>query len=277
MRTRIALTCLALALLVVPGAVASRSYTDPAGDSGAAPDITGVAVSHDAANVLSIAVTTNQPTLAADASFWGFIDTDRDATTGFPVRGLGAEHFFLADADSGVLFHVNGNFISIDFNSSFTASYSNGTFTARLDRSELGSTERFAFLVEADQDDANGDTVGSDNAPDAPPFFEYSFVPLALTLSPGAGTPKLPIAGKRFVVGAKVTRSDAQPFTTGNVVCSARVGRVVLRTTASVVAGSARCAMKIPKGVTGKTLRGSVTVSAEDSSPVGRSFGFRIR
>jgi hypothetical protein len=68
-----------------------------------------------------------------------------------------------------------------------------------------------------------------------------------------------------------------EPFTTGNVVCSARVGRVVLRTTGSVVAGSARCAMKIPKGVTGKTLRGSVTVSAEDSSPVGRSFSFRIR
>jgi hypothetical protein len=104
MRVPVAIAALAIGLLVVPGAFADRSYSDPAGDSGAAPDITGVAVSHDAAGVVSLAVTTNQPVLAADASFWGYIDADRDAATGLPFRGLGADHFFLADADGGVIF-----------------------------------------------------------------------------------------------------------------------------------------------------------------------------
>jgi hypothetical protein len=187
MRVPVAIAALAIGLLLVPGAFADRSYSDPAGDSGAAPDITGVAVSHDAAGVVSLAVTTNQPVLAADASFWGYIDADRDAATGLPFRGLGADHFFLADADGGVIFHVNGNLISIDFDSSFSTSYSNGTFTTRLNRTELGSPEKFAFFVEANQDDANGDTIGADYAPDAPPFFEYSFVPLVLAVAPATG------------------------------------------------------------------------------------------
>ncbi len=276
MRTPIALTVVALALLLVPGAFADRSYVDPAGDSGAAPDITGVKVSHDAADVVSLAVTTNQPTLAEDASFWGYIDTDRNSTTGFPYRGLGAEHFFIADGDGGVVFHINGNIITVDFDSSFSASYANGMFTARLSRSELGNAERFAFLVESEQDDTNGDTIAVDYAPDAPPFFEYSFVPLVLTVAPVAATPKHPVAGKRFVVSTNVTRSDAQPFGAGNVVCAAKAGNVALRPVGSVVSGAARCVMKVPKGTAGKTLRGSVTVSAEDSSPVKRPFAFRI-
>jgi hypothetical protein len=277
MRNTAVLTVLALALLVVPGAFADRSFSDPAGDSGAAPDITGIAVSHDAAGIVSFAVSTNQPSLAADATFWGFIDTDRDANTGFQVRGLGADRFFIADADGGVLFRVSGNTIFIDFNSSFSASYGNGTLTARMNRSELDVSDRFAFLIQADQDDANGDTVASDYAPDAPPFFEYSFVPLALTVAPATATPKAPAAGKRFVVSAKVTRSDGQPFAAGDVTCAARAGKVSLKPVAAVVNGTARCGMKIPKGTAGKSLRGSLRVTAEDATPVTRGFTFRIR
>ena len=276
MRTFFAVTVLALALLVVPGAFADRSYTDAAGDSGAAPDITAVAVTHDAASV-SFSVTTNQAVLAPDASFWGFIDTDRDAGTGLTTRGLGADRFFIADADGGVIFTVEGNFISIDFDSSFSSSYSNGIFTARMDRSELGTTERLSFLVEADMDDANGDTIASDYAPDAPPFYEYSFAPVVLTVARPTGAPKLPTAGKRFVVSAKVTGSDSLAFTAGTVSCAAHAGKVAVRATGSVAAGTARCAMKVPKGSSGKTLRGSITVTADGFAPATRAFGFRIR
>ena len=277
MRIPIALAVLALALLVVPGAFADRSYVDPSGDSGAAPDITGVKVSHDAAGVVSLAVTTNQPVLAADASFWGYIDTDRNATTGFPYRGLGAEHFFIADGDGGVILHVNGNIISVDFDSSFSASYARRHVdrTTEPKRARHHREVRVPRRVRAGRRERGHDRRRL-RAPDAPPFFEYSFVPLALTVAPAAGTPKHPVAGKRFVVSAKVTRSDAQPFGAGSVVCAAKAGNVALRPIGSVVSGVARCAMKVPKGTTGKTLRGSVTVSAEDSSPVKRPFTFRI-
>lgn len=277
MRLRIGLTALAVTLLAVSGGQAARSYADPAGDSGAAPDITGVAVSHDSAGLVSIAVRTNQPALDPEASFWAFLDTDRDASTGLPIRGIGAELFFLADSDGGALFRVTGNLISIEFDSTFTASYTNGVLTARLHRDELGATERFAFFVQSEKDDASGNTIGSDYAPDGPPWFEYSLARLALTLSTPSGTPRQPVAGKRFVVSVRVARSDAQPFTGGSVTCAARAGSTKLRPASSVGAGSARCAMTVPRGVSGKALRGSVTVSADDSSPVSRPFVFRIR
>ena len=277
MRTSIALAITSLMLLVVPGAFADRAYTDAVGDSGAAPDITGLTVSHDAAGIVTFAVVTNQPTLPTDASIWGFVDTDRDATTGFQARGLGADHFFIADADGGVLFHVVGNGISIDFNSSFQAGYSNGTLTARLDRRELGTTEKFAFLIEAEQSDANGDSIGSDFAPDAAPFYEYSFVPLVLTLAKPVGTPSAPVAGKAFTVVSKVSRNDGVPFAAGAVTCKVKAGQASLRTTATTAAGSVRCSMRVPKGAKSKMLRGSLTVGVEDASPMTRSFAFRIR
>lgn len=277
MRSSIALAALALALLVVPAASAARTYSDLAGDSGAAPDITSVAISHDDAGWISLAVTTNQPVLSPDALFWGYIDADRDASTGMSVNGLGVDEMFLGDGTGGLLAHIDGGSFQVAFSSTLTTSYANGVFTARFNRSELGATERFAFAVESELDDANGDTIASDHAPDAPPGYEYSFVPLSLTMGSPAGAPKAPVSGKRFVVSAAVTRSDGQPFAAGNVTCTARAGKVALKPIATTTDGVARCAMKVPKGMSGKTLRGTVTVSAEDSSPVKSAFSFRIR
>jgi hypothetical protein len=277
MRTSIALAVLALGLLVVPGAFGTRSYSDPAGDSGSAPDITSIAVSHDDAGFVSLAVTTNQPTLSPDAFFWGYVDADRNTATGWPMKGVGADVIFLSDGSGGLLGRVNGSWLEFDFDSTLTTSFANGVFTARFNRSELGTTDRFAFAVESNLGDASGDAVASDVAPDGPPGYEYSFVPLVLTVAPAAGAPTTPASGKRFVVSAAVTRGDAAPFATGRVTCTARAGKVALKPVATAVAGAARCAMKVPKGMSGKTLRGTVTVSAEDSSPVKRAFSFRIR
>jgi hypothetical protein len=279
MRTSIALVALALALalVAVPGAWAERSYADPAGDAGVAPDITAVAVSHDAAGIVTLSVTTNQPVLAPDAWVWGYLDRDHDSTTGMPIHGLGADEVFLADVDGGIMAHINGSSLSFDFDGSFSASYANGTLTARFPRDDIGSTDRFAFVIEAEQDDANGNAIAADVAPDAPPSYEYSFLPLQLDVGPVTASPRQPVSGKRLVVSAAVTRSDAQAFTAGSVTCRARAGTAVLRPAASVVGGSARCAMKIPKGAKGKLVRGSIAVSAEDSSIVTRPFSFRVR
>src|SRR5262245_6320495 len=128
--TRLGLAAGALAALVLvgaPGALADQSYGDPAGDSGAAPDITSVAVSHDEATV-TFSVTTNQLVLSPDADFWGFIDTDGNAATGFP--GVGAEHFFIADEEGALMGHVNGNILTFDFETSLRTTYANGVLTA---------------------------------------------------------------------------------------------------------------------------------------------------
>jgi len=277
MRRIVTLVVAGLALLAVPGALADGAYSDPAGDSGVAPDITAVSVGHDAAGVVTLRVTTNQPTLAPDAALWGWIDADVNPSTGLPVRGLGVDHFFLADADGGVIFHVTPAGFTIDFDSSFTASYAGGTLTARLQRSELGQSERFAFVVEADQDDAEGNTLAADYAPDGAPY-EYSFVQAALVVTVGKplGTPGQPRAGKAFVVSAPIARSDGHPVG-GTATCKARVGSSPLRAAGRLLGGSVRCSMRIPKDAKGKTLRGSLGVSVTGASTATKSFAFRIR
>ena len=276
MRASISFVVLALALVLVPGALAERSYTDPAGDSGPAPDITAVRVTHDS-SVVSFAVTTNQPTLPADAWFWGYVDTDRNAATGLPYRGIGAELSFLSDGDGGILLRVQGGFLTVDFDSGFTASYANGTFSAQLNRSAFGTAEKLWFVLESEQDDANGDAIGTDVAPDAAPPYEYSFVTLALTAGPATSAPKRPVAGKRFVVSVPVTRNDGQPFAAGTARCTARAGNAALKPVGSVTAGAARCVMSVPKTAKGKVLRGSLTVSTDGAPPVTRPFSFRVR
>ena len=277
MRTSIALAVLALGLLVVPGAFGTRTYSDPAGDSGPAPDITSVAVSHDDAGFVTLAVTTNQPTLSPDALFWGYFDTDRNTATGMQMKGLGADVIVISGGSGGFIGHVNGIWIEIDFNAALTTSFANGVFSARFNRSVLGTTDRFRFAVQSELGDGDGDSLGSDDAPDGPPGYEYSFIPLSLTVAAPAATPKPPVSGKRVVVSAAVTRNDAQPFAAGNVTCTARAGKVALKPVGSAGSGAARCAMKVPKGMSGKTLRGTITVSAEDSSPMKRAFSFPIR
>ena len=274
--TRLGLVAAALAAFVLvgaPGALADRSYADPAGDAGAAPDITSVAVSHDDATV-TFAVTTNQPVLSPDASFWGYIDTDGNSATGFP--GVGAEHFFLADDTGGLMAHVNGNILTLDFQSSLRVNYANGVLTAQIARSELGSMEQLTFKFQADLDDANGDTIAEDAAPNGPPYYTYSLAPLTLAMSKPAGAPKKPVAGKAFVVSAAVTRSDSEAVASGQVTCQAKAGKQTLRSSGSLNGGTARCAMRIPKGSKGRVVRGSMTAQVDDAT-VTKTFKFTVR
>ncbi len=268
---------LALALLAVPGALAERAFSDPAGDAGAAPDITAVRVSHDVAGVVSMAVTTNQQSLSPDATFWGFIDADRNPATGMSIRGLGADEVFFGDGTGGVLFHVDGDRLFFDFSSSFSSSHANETFVARFNRTELGTTEQFVFGLEAELEDANGDSIASDYAPDTPTGFEYSFLPLVLTLAPVSATPRVPVAGKPLTLATRVTRSDGEPFASGSVVCKARVGSTVVRATPRISGDTARCSLRVPAAARGKQLRGSISVTADGSVPATRPFVLRVR
>ena len=183
--TAATLTTVALAVLV-PGALAGQSVSDPTGDAGTAPDISAVSVLDDPGGDITISVTTNQPALAPDAVMLAFFDTDSNATTGDPVRGLGAEYFIIASADGAFLAEVGAHVTIIHLSSSARSRYSAGTMTIRVNRSDLGDADRFAFLVEADESDTNGNTIAADFAPDGPPYPSYQLsTGTALTLSVG--------------------------------------------------------------------------------------------
>jgi hypothetical protein len=265
-----------LALLAAGGANADRAYSDPAGDSASAPDVTAVRTSHDSGGTITFVATTNQPDLAPDARIYVYIDSDRNPNTGLPIRGLGADYIFNHDGEygTGFLFHVVGNFLMFDFESTLITGYGAGTLTARINRSDLDGVERFAFLIEAERDDGVEETTNdADFAPDAAPYFEYSLIPVSLTVGKPAGKP---VAGKTFVLTAPVTRSDGDPFAAGKVTCKAKAGVTTLRTAGSIAGGAARCSMKVPKIAKGKLLRGSLTVSADDALAVTRPFSYRI-
>jgi hypothetical protein len=265
---------------VVLGALAEQALSDPIGDSGVAPDISAVTVSNDAGGTITVAVTTAQQQLSPDASVLALFDTDSNPATGFEVGGLGADYFIIADgAGTAFLAEVQGKLTIIHLSSSATSSFAAGRLTIRVNRADLGGAARFGFLIDAEQSDADRNTLGSDYAPDGPPFPVYQLASSAVTLSLGKPRPLGggPTAGKRFVVATQVARSDTQPFASGSVSCVARAGSASLKPVGSVSSGSARCSMTIPKGTARKTLRGSLTVSAEGASRVTRSFVFRIR
>ena len=95
-------------------------------------------------------------------------------------------------------------------------------------------------------------------------------------MSQPAGAPRKPVAGKAFVVSAVVTRSDAATIASGQVTCQAKAGKQTLRSSGSLNGGTARCAMRIPKGVKGKVLRGSMTAQVDDAT-VTKAFKFTVR
>ena len=70
------------------GGTKATTFTDPAGDSGTAPDITTVVVDADAAGTIVLAITTaNQADLAADGVLDIVFDADRNGSTGSPSGG----------------------------------------------------------------------------------------------------------------------------------------------------------------------------------------------
>jgi hypothetical protein len=270
-----------LALVAVPGALADVSVSDPAGDSGVAPDITGVSIKGDAHGNVALTVTMTQPQMNPDAIVVASFDTDSNPATGDRTGGLGADYFILADPGGfAFLGEVQAKVTFIHLTSTATVRVEPGKMTIGVNRSDLGDADRFQFAVESDLSDGNGITLGSDSAPNGPPYPEFQF-PAAASLTLSVGKPGSakgrPIAGRPFVVTAAVSRSDGVEFTSGAVSCKASVGRAAVRARGSAAPGAARCAITIPKNASGRTLRGTMTVSTEGAAPVVRAFSFKIR
>jgi hypothetical protein len=78
------------------------------------------------------------------------------------------------------------------------------------------------------------------------------------------------------VVSSTITRSDTfETVSAGSVVCVVRAGATRVRAVGRFRGGSAQCAMTVPKSASRKTLRGTITVSALDTS-VSKPFSFRV-
>jgi hypothetical protein len=254
----------ALTLLAAQVAGAAASYTDPAGDSGTAPDITAVTAANDAAGALTFTVRTNQPALAADAFVALSFDTDQNSQTG----ASGVEFVFLLTSGGWGLLRWDGSNLVAAGAPSANGSYANGVATFKVNKTDLGGVEKFTFWADTAQFDANRNIIAEDTSPDGTDAYEYTFTkPLTLRASKVTTTPAKPAAGKAFIVGTRVTRGDnGAALASGVVKCTVRVGTAPLRAAGRVSNGVALCSMKLPKTAKGKLVKVTLKVTFQGVS-----------
>jgi hypothetical protein len=264
-----------LALSVAQLARADASFTDPAGDSGTAPDITAVTAANDATGAnLTFTVRTNQAALAADAVVFLYFDADQNGQTG----SNGVESVLLVGSGGWEYLKWNGSAFAAANAASANASYANGLLTFKITKADMGGSDKLAFWVDTAQFDAADNVIAQDTSPDGDSIYEYT-VMKPLTLRAGATTavPAAPKAGKSFVVRTRITRGDTGgPLASGAVKCTIRIGTVAIRATGRVAGGVASCTMTIPKTAKGKTVRGTMKVTLQGVS-TSKTFSYKIK
>ncbi len=272
--------------LVAGNAAAAQPFTDPAGDSGTAADITSVSVSNDANRQITFQVSFANA-LASTDSVAILLDTDQNAATG-NQNAAGAEYLLVASVsdNSFGLAHWDGS--TWQDASAPTASVNGGsgstTLTFSINASDLGSTAGFNFWV--DSIDGTGGVGHEDQAPDSAtwnyPLSSQVQVQVHVVAFEVLSTPR---AGHHFQAALIAQRSDTGGFVgpEGTLTCTASVGgrrltAVPLQLTVNVGGESVvvqACDWSLPRWTRGKIVRGTVTVTYQGAK-ASRSFSARV-
>jgi len=255
------------ALVLVPISSAGN-YTDPAGDSGKAGDITSVTVAGDkgSGQLLFKITGTNIASSEQDPLFLD-IDSDANPLTG-NILGNGSDYVFIVDSGGYAFARWNGS-DWVD-TPSLSVQVSGGTsqILISVNRSELGNTSMFNFAASSlDIPNMAVDSAPNDGA------FNYSLDAngpqidsVDVQTTPTAG----PKAGKRFVIvptGLKLPpdgRTSAAPILPESYSCTAKLGAKKL-----AGSGTGGCTVKVPKKkARGKRLTVLLTVNYQGAAKV---------
>jgi hypothetical protein len=264
--------------LLVPAALADQSYNDPPSDSGGAPDITSVSVTNDSAETVTFKIQLAQPgQLTPDTVVWLMLDLDRNSDTGGD-DGEERQIAYDAEQDAYVYLAWNGTALAQDTPANFQMFVREAEIEITIPRPNLGTSPSFDFWLYADKYTAD-EITASDAAPDGTSVWTYTFETKAIALraQKPEGTPRLPVAGKRFAVSMFVFReTDGSRVTTGTVRCTARVAGKPLAAKGTMGGGLPTCTMTIPKTARGKTLTGTIAVATKGGQ-VAKPFRFNVR
>jgi hypothetical protein len=302
----------AFAAAMAGGAFADQSYPDATGDAQAGTDITGMTVTNDASGGIGIQVGAASP-LVGNHAFMIFIDADKNQSTGDlgdeywlyggPDVGIGflawngsqwadsnPAGFSVGAAAANVMdFRFTqasiGNTTSFNFAVvSVSIDESGGQFTfkgwdAAPDRGYHTYDVATTQCANAKDDDGDGKIDSQDLGCSATTDDDESDEPVAVTIKVGKAkvTPARPKSGGKAVVSVPVTNvGTGTEIDGGSVVCAAKVvSGKALRGIGKVVAGRAVCTFKVPVGLKGKTVRGTVGVTyktAKGKAP----FSFKV-
>ena len=293
---RVVLVAVVLALVAAGGAWShaersaanSTSFTDPVGDSGAKPDISGGTVSNDDAGKITFTVAfANRPVLIQGDFVEIFIDGDNAAWTGDD----GFEYIVLYSLDANPASDLqlwDGTQYVTVATATVNGSYAGGTLTVSLSFRALGDTARLRFFVYSDSS-ANEDDTDFDDAPHEGVFSDQVKIPLLFDAFKAPAKVK---AGKGATAALALTTDDEAH---GGVTCRATIAGRPVRgqgswvgvllgprpspagDTASPFAykGVAFCTWKLPKTAKRKLLKGTMT-AAKEGLTVAHSFSVRI-
>ena len=263
--------------LLVPVALADQTYDDPAADSGAAPDITSVAVTNDNTDRVTFRIRFAQPgQLTTDTVVWLLIDLDRNSNTG---GDDGEERMIAYDGESDGYYYEswNGTALVPVTPVDLQMLVRDAEIEISIPRPNLGTTRAFNFWLYADKY-AGEEVTAEDSAPDGTAVWSYTYETKAVKLraQQPQGTPRFPVAGKRFVVSTVVVQeTDGSRVTSGIVQCTARLAGKPLAVKPSFAAGRPSCAITVPKTARGKILTGSIAVATQGGQ-VARPFKFKV-
>lgn len=277
-----------LVLVVAQFGVAATDFTDPAGDSGGAPDITAVNVSNDGDGMITFAVTINQANLAPDAVVTLMIDGDRNARTG-SIAGF--EYSFTYSGRDHFLFFAKWNGTRFAFVSSPTvrASDAAGVVTIVMSKNDIGGVDTFDFNLTGLQlgtPDEQGriPVLAHDEAPDDFRVWTYALTALSLTTTtttppplPSVSLGKLavkmyPREGRSFLISVPVNTNASSV----KVSCAVKVGGKPVLIRGRYDGTVATCQGIIPRQMAGKWLVGSVTVKINGAFAT-KKFSFLVR
>lgn len=263
----------AVVLLVgVSAATAEQSYSDPAGDAVAGPDITAVTVANDAAGTITVDVTVP---LTADTGLGVFVDTNVngsiDEATDRVLLVVNAAGVVLPMALTGEAAPAQAPSLRV------TATPTSVRIV--FAKADVAVDKAFAFAVATfgagDDDDL------ADLAPDDGlwPYILTTAAPPVVkpVIGKPVATPAVATAGRRLTVTFPVTRSDTGArLTTGRMICDPSVAGRVLRHAESFTGGKAKLSFLVPKAAKGKLLKVKVKIVAGGQSAT-RIATYRIR
>ncbi len=261
-----------LAVAPAQGRVADHNparTTDVAGDSGAAPDITGVTVANDlSGNILFVVQVGNREGFVPNDIVAIFLDTDRNTGTG----GLDAGVDYVIGIDATVpaigLARWNGTTFEDVTPATLRGGWGSG-YAALINKTELGNTTAFDFQVVTHVDAADG----FDRAPEAD-FGTYTIAPPHIASIVPRFSPTAPRGGATFrLQSVALTFESEEKGVAASFTCRATLAGKRVKGT-----GAGGCTFKLPKTAKGKQL--VVTVSATPTGGKAQTFPaykFRVR
>lgn len=280
----------------------SQTFTDPAGDSGNAPDVTTVTVSNDDAGMITFAATlANRAAPSSEDVVMILVDSDQNSGTG----ESGFDYAIGVTPVGSVLLGWNGSDLALANSPTLTATFSGGQLTLRINRSDLNGTSGFVFGLgtSGDAGKTAGDIAGAwtyqlvlgtattttapttTTTPVATTPTTTPSIKVKLLIDAPKTTPARAVAGKRLAVtfavhfqkeeqatAVDITSGQTKPITmiswspvpSGKMVCDPSVAGKVIPHSESFKNSQARLSFVIPKAAKSKPLRVRVKITATE-------------